>query len=228
MVTVLPWSYQISHFQEMKSTWIMDCNKQGEKSANHAYTYSFTQKRAHLLCEKRGINKRNNFGFLLKAVGANRKNEANFGSSGWVGAVGEESAALTVRVLTLTLLTEWYRWIPRSISLAPGRAMASQGETFMALKANSIFVCVVIFENRYSPVLELWDRTYHLWKVNSLSQRGSRMYVVIAAYLKSIFNVPLLRGISQVGLGDSQENNFKNWGLFSSFRYPRVTTLWYI
>lgn len=79
----------------MKRTWITDCNKQGEKSANHAYTYSISQNLAYLLCEKRGINKRNNFCFLLKVVVANKKNKANFGFSEWVGAVGEECAMLT-------------------------------------------------------------------------------------------------------------------------------------
>lgn len=73
----------------------MDCNKKGERRANHAYTYSITQNLAYVLCEKRGINKRNNFWFLLRATGANSKNKANFGISEWLGAVREESAMLT-------------------------------------------------------------------------------------------------------------------------------------
>lgn len=80
----------------------------------------------------------------------------------------------------------------------------------MALKADSILVCVAIFENKYTPILDLWDWTYHLCKINSLSQRGSHRYAVIAAYLRSILNVPLLREVLQVALGDSQKNNFKN------------------
>lgn len=140
----------------------MDCNKKAEKRAYHVYTYSITKHLAHLLCEKRGINKRNNSWFLLKVVGANRKKKINVGFNGWVGAVGRNLQCWWVRVLTLTLLTNWYWWIPCFISLALGCVIASQGETFMARKANSVFVRVVILQNRYSPILDLWGWTYHL------------------------------------------------------------------
>lgn len=80
----------------------------------------------------------------------------------------------------------------------------------MARKANSIFVCVVIFKHRYSPIPDLWDWTYRLWKKKLLSQRGSCMDAGSDAYIKSILDVPLLRGDAQVVLGNSQKNNFKN------------------
>jgi len=109
------------------------------------------------LFEKRGVNKRNSFWFLLKVVGANRENKANFGFHKRVGICDAGKS-----VLTLTLLTDWYWWSPSFISLALGCAMASQGEAFAALKADSISVCVVMFKSRYSPIPDLWDWTYHL------------------------------------------------------------------
>lgn len=60
------------------------------------------------------------------------------------------------------LLTGWDWWIPCFISLALGCVIASQGETFMALKANGVFVHVAVLQNRYFPILDLWDWTYHL------------------------------------------------------------------
>lgn len=69
----------------------------------------------------------------------------------------------------LTLLTDGHGRIPRFVSFALGHGMAFQHEPFMALKANSVLVSVALFGNGYSPILDLWHWTHHLWKRNSAS-----------------------------------------------------------
>lgn len=76
-------------------------------------------------------------------------------------AIREDVQCQRVSVM-LTPLTDGHGGVPPPVGCALGSVVASQGETFMAGKANGVLVPVAIFINRYPPVLDLWGWTYHL------------------------------------------------------------------